>query len=254
MAKKPTYSYAAIMKSSVLAEKILKFSGSDTGETQKLSALLKLVERLDDLTKKTYSGKIISKVIKRYNPKIPTGHKAFTETEIVEKREDVCERDYDEACSIFKEAANAGIELPNIPAVDGTFWSFKLLHHWCNESLFKISKLLQNYIRKITNGAPTQEKQNGGNVDWDDPAYIPNSDAIKIADNRIRLSALSKLLKSNKNNIRYIKYGNRCKVHIQDFKKYLIKLSPDYFSDKVIDDYLSKAEKTKEQIRREKNT
>lgn len=162
MTRKGTPSYLTIMRSFALAEKILKNFGSEAGETQNksddlviVSALLELKKRLDDLSKKTRAGKIMSKAIKRYNHKTPAGHKA----ESTEEREDACERDYDEAYSIFKDAADAGIELPNIPAVDGTFWSFKLLHNWCNEALRKISKLLQKYIRKIVNGTPAQKRQ-----------------------------------------------------------------------------------------------
>lgn len=125
-----------------------------------------------------------------------------------------------------------------------------------------ITKLL-NPLCEIRNTLPriggktgvenlTDTEQNGRKADWNDPAYITNSDAVKIADNRISLQTLSKLLKSGKENIRYIKRGSRCKVHNQDFKEYLKKLKPNIFTDEVIEGYLANTKKTQEQIRQEK--
>ncbi|MGD0786128.1 MAG: hypothetical protein ABR969_09995 [Sedimentisphaerales bacterium] len=158
-------SYAASAKN--FAKKILKDFGDEVVETQNKadnSAILsELKKRLNDLSKKTRAGKIISKAIKRYNRKDLAGYKAFTETKSAEEIENTCEKVYDEAYSIFKEAADAGIELPSVPAVDGTFWGFKLLHNWCNESLRKISKP-QKHISKPASDSKAGETKKRNNL------------------------------------------------------------------------------------------
>jgi len=54
----------------------------------------------------------------------------------------------------------------------------------------------------------------------DAPEYLPLSEAAKLIDNRLSLSALSKLLSAD-GEIRYMRKGRRCKVHIADFRRYM---------------------------------
>ncbi|MBA7714560.1 hypothetical protein ES703_123586 [subsurface metagenome] len=73
---------------------------------------------------------------------------------------------------------------------------------------------------------------------WRDevPEYVPNSDAVKMADNKISMPTLSKCLRKAGNTIRWMrnKKSRRSKVHIQDFKKYIKSLkSLDEFSEAV---------------------
>jgi hypothetical protein len=54
----------------------------------------------------------------------------------------------------------------------------------------------------------------------DAPEYLPLSAAAKLIDNRLSLSALSRLL-SPRGKIRYMRKGRRCKVHVADFRRYM---------------------------------
>jgi hypothetical protein len=88
---------------------------------------------------------------------------------------------------------------------------------------------------------------------WDDgaEAFIPNSDALKLTGD-LALTKLSKVLKPD-GPIRYMRKGQRTKVHIQDFKMWCKSQGPDMFSEKAFDEYFgSGSEKRKQQIRAEK--
>lgn len=99
-----------------------------------------------------------------------------------------------------------------------------------------------------------QGKQQAWKNDADAPEYIPNSEAIKLADDRISISKLGKLLKPN-GTMRYMRKGRRCKVHIEDFRKYIktIKtLGPDMFSEEAFDKFYEGVEARKQEIRHAK--
>lgn len=98
------------------------------------------------------------------------------------------------------------------------------------------------------------DRQTGDGDEWNDPAYIDNSDAVKLSENRLTLPALKKLLDSGTPGIRYRrnKTGSRCKVHYQDFKAYLKTLGPDIFSEKVFEAYESGIEERKKTIQNQK--
>jgi len=71
---------------------------------------------------------------------------------------------------------------------------------------------------------------------WRDeaPEYISNADAVRMADDKISLPNLSKLLRKRGNIIRWMRNREtrRSKVNIQDFRKYMKKLkSSDEFSE-----------------------
>ena len=59
-------------------------------------------------------------------------------------------------------------------------------------------------------------------IPWceDAPEYIPLTEAVKLVDGRIKLSTLSRIMKPN-GEMRYMRKGQRCKVHIGDFRQYM---------------------------------
>ena len=61
----------------------------------------------------------------------------------------------------------------------------------------------------------------GPEVPWNpnDPAYIANTDALKLVDKKITLPTLSKALTPD-GPMRYMRKGRRCRVHRQDFEKW----------------------------------
>jgi len=90
------------------------------------------------------------------------------------------------------------------------------LRQWCDDAKIAI----QNKI----DGTGKSKK-----VPWndDDPDYDTASNAIVLyAENKLTLPNLSKKLKPN-GEIRYMRKGRRCKVHIGDFRKYLKLHHPD---------------------------
>ncbi len=157
MVGETTPSYADIARSFALAEKILKNFGSEAGETNKpddlmiLSTLVRLKDRLDDLSKKIRSAKAVSQVLNIHR-KTLIEDKILTEAKIDKGFLKSWTKVRNEARSILKEAAHTEIKLPSVPAGDGTAWSFERLQNWLDESLRKITKLLRKYILKINSG------------------------------------------------------------------------------------------------------
>jgi hypothetical protein len=94
---------------------------------------------------------------------------------------------------------------------------------------------------------PTKEQP------WADvaPEYLSNSKAIKLADGRISIKKLGKLLKPN-GTMRYMRRGHRCKVHIGDFTEYIKTLGPDMFSEEMFSKYYEGVEARKEEERHTK--
>ena len=88
-------------------------------------------------------------------------------------------------------------------------------------------------------------------VEWRDDAdeYIPNSCAIKLTDDRLSLQSLSKRL-TPQGPIRYMRKGQRCKVHIGDFRKYTQANLSKEISDEAIDAFLQSIEERKKEARR----
>lgn len=54
----------------------------------------------------------------------------------------------------------------------------------------------------------------------DAPEYLPLSEAVKLTDGRLSLSALSRLL-TPQGHMRYMRKGQRCRVHLGDFRRFL---------------------------------
>ncbi len=98
-----------------------------------------------------------------------------------------------------------------------------------------------------------EEEADGMKQVWldDAPEYLPNSEAIKLSEGKLSLSRLSKLLNPN-GAIRYMRRGQRCKVHIADFRDCIKGLGDDMFTEKAFEGYFSGAEATKEAIRQTK--
>jgi hypothetical protein len=71
---------------------------------------------------------------------------------------------------------------------------------------------------------------------WRDqaPEYLSNSNAVKIARNKLSAPALSKLLRKPGNTVRWMRNTKtrRSRVHAQDFKRYLRNQKfPDEFTE-----------------------
>ena len=84
----------------------------------------------------------------------------------------------------------------------------------------------------------------------DAPRYIPNAIAVKMANGKIYLPGLSKLLRKQGNFIRWMrnKQTRRAKVHMNDFLRYIKSVesrnvkSPDDFSEAVFEQRERQAE------------
>lgn len=84
------------------------------------------------------------------------------------------------------------------------------------------------------------EQAKGQEGYWDDPAFVFATDAIKMADNRISPSKLSKLLSRGKIPVRFVRKNNRCKIHQGDWKALIDSASAlgvDTFSDEAFEAY-----------------
>lgn len=129
-----------------------KTTSGKTGETQNESddLITKIKKRLDGLSQKIRPKKAVSQAVNIHR-KTLVKRKVLTEAEINRGFVRSWTAVRNEARSIFNEAAGAGIKLPNVPAADGTVWSFERLQSWLDESLYKISKL-QKHIPKTDSG------------------------------------------------------------------------------------------------------
>jgi hypothetical protein len=90
--------------------------------------------------------------------------------------------------------------------------------------------------------------------DEDDLDYMSNSEAITTFTNsKMPLSTLSKLLTPD-GPIRYMRKGQRAKVHIGDFREYAKEhYIPDALANEIADEVLANREAQKEQMKRRKN-
>jgi len=90
-------------------------------------------------------------------------------------------------------------------------------------------------------------------ISWDDnnAEFRPASEAIELCDGKFTLSKLSKLLKPN-GEIRYMRKGRRCRVHIQDFRAYLKSQATSEIADEAIDEFLEGVEERKKAERKKK--
>jgi hypothetical protein len=93
---------------------------------------------------------------------------------------------------------------------------------------------------------------------WEDdaPEYISNSEAVtRLADNRLPLSQLSKMLTPH-GPIRYMRKGQRCKVHIGDFMRYakVQGWTKSAEADEENEGYIADIEERKAEARRKRKT
>lgn len=85
----------------------------------------------------------------------------------------------------------------------------------------------------------------------DAPDFIPAAEAVKLTDGKLKLPALSKALRPG-GPVRYMRKGQRCKVHVQDFRKYAFSVGPDMFSEEAFEKYYEECEARKAEIRKSK--
>jgi hypothetical protein len=120
--------------------------------------------------------------------------------------------------------------------------------------LWQIEYEYQQAIKAVK---PEQETKSDKDQPWRDDAldYISNSEAIvKFTDSKMPLSKLSKLLRPD-GPIRYMRKGQRCKVHIGDFREYARKrYPPDEDAAEIAAEYWAdiQARKEEEKARRQK--
>jgi hypothetical protein len=89
-----------------------------------------------------------------------------------------------------------------------------------------------------------------------DPNYITNSEAVKLAGGDWTVKKLGKLL-TPQGLIRYMRRGRRGKVNKTDFNEYLRQVSsphPSQFPDQAIESYLQGVEERRDEIRRAKKS
>ena len=89
---------------------------------------------------------------------------------------------------------------------------------------------------------------------WSDdaPEYLPNAEAIKLADDSaLTIKSLGRLLTPT-GRIRYMRKGRRCKVHLQDFRDHL-KTEGRGITDAAIEAYLADVDKRKKEAAQSKS-
>jgi hypothetical protein len=109
--------------------------------------------------------------------------------------------------------------------------------------------------KKAPDGPGKEEAGGKAEVPWTDnaPEYLPNSEAVKLAEGRLEVKELYRLL-TPFGVIRYMRKGHRGKVHLQDFRRYLTN-RPDLESaitDELIDKHLSGIATRKAEIDRQR--
>lgn len=91
----------------------------------------------------------------------------------------------------------------------------------------------------------------GYEVLWDESneLYIPQQEAVNMAhSDSITLKKMSKLLQDSEFPVHRMRRAQRCRVHIQEYRKWL-RYAQHGISDAVIEKYLEKVEKRKEEAR-----
>jgi hypothetical protein len=159
--------------------------------------------------------------------------------------------------------------------IDDAYVPYRLIdHNICDASITTLEILweeVKERIESLSNDAvkfeqPTkedQEKAGQGNIEskeqpWDENNldYMQNSEAIAtFTKSKMALSALSKLLDPN-GSIRYMRKGQRARVHIGDFRDYASKhYVPDKLANEIADEVLAnRAAQREEEDRRKRRT
>ena len=92
-------------------------------------------------------------------------------------------------------------------------------------------------------------------VPWDDSngEYIPLQEAVNLAnDDSITVKGMSRLLEDTDFPVHRMRRGRRCKVHLDEFRKWLRFAQHGPVTDKAIEKYLKGARERKEQARQKK--
>jgi len=142
-----------------------------------------------------------------------------------------------------------------------------IMQRWKNQRLCslqsdekdKLLALADNLqpMAKALDGPGKEEVGGGAEVPWTDnaPEYLPNSEAVKLAEGRLEVKELGRLL-TPLSAIHHMRKGHRCKVHLQDFRRYLTN-RPDLESaitDELIDKHLSGIATRKAEIDKQRRT
>ncbi|MBN2594799.1 MAG: hypothetical protein JXA81_14930 [Sedimentisphaerales bacterium] len=115
-----------------------------------------------------------------------------------------------------------------------------------------IASLEHDELQEKTGQGETESKEQFWNKN--DIEYMTNSEAITtFTDSKMKLPALTKLLNSPNNTIRFMRKGQRCRVHIGDFREYAQKhYVSDALANEIADEVLANREALKEKMRRNK--
>jgi len=139
--------------------------------------------------------------------------------------------------------------LPEMPSLAGNDYYAGMIH-------------LADYYTTAANTilaggkAPTVEggKANSKEQPWADdaPEFLHNIEALKLdSAGQLDLKKLGRLL-IPKGDIRFMRKGRRCKVHIGDFRHYLSAQKGGAVTDEAIDEYLRGVEQRKQEVDRSK--
>jgi len=156
----------------------------------------------------------------------------------------------------YRDSYIAELERAHLVFADNPELSDKLPDDSCDPIIGFIR--IYNLCRQIIiNDTIKQKKPAGTEQTWrnDAPDYIPNSEAVVIfTKSKMPLSSLTKLLKDPNNKIRYMRKGQRCKVHIGDFREYAQnRYPPDEIANEIADLVLADREALKKQMKKKKN-
>ena len=92
-------------------------------------------------------------------------------------------------------------------------------------------------------------------VPWDDDnsEYIPLQEAVNLAnDDSITVRKMSRLLEDPNFPVHRMQKGQRCKVHLGEFKRWLKYAKHGVITDKAIDKYLKQTEERKKEAKAKK--
>ena len=125
------------------------------------------------------------------------------------------------------------------------------------EQKTKIISRLKNFKEKALaiKESILKKRPPGKEQPWvdDAPDYIENSKAIvDFSRGKLSLSRLSKILKPD-GPIRYMRKGQRCKVHIADFMKWCeAHFLTEEFAAGITNEYIAETQAREEKVRKEK--
>ncbi len=143
--------------------------------------------------------------------------------------------------------------LTDTPIASGLPDSFKeyLVNRFNKKRLDDIDSVWGRTFKNTVQLAIAQFKITEMQVDWidDAPDYITGKDAVELSNESISPVQLSKACKPD-GDIRYMRKGQRCKVHIADFMRHIKPV--DHFSENDMNLLARHMEKEKDKIRKDR--